>query len=78
MQERNSRARSIAKLVGAIAALVVFASSLASILALDGELKGAVSAERQRPVSVPVSYERKPDGDCPWRDRREQRLRFRS
>lgn len=77
MPERSPRVRSIAKAVGAIAALALFVSSLAGILALDGQLKGAVGAER-RPASVPVSYDGKPHGDCPWRDRREQRLRARS
>jgi hypothetical protein len=77
MPERSPRVRSIAKAVGAIVALALFASSLTSILALDGKLKGAVSAER-RPASVPVSDDGRSDGDCPWRDRREQGPRYRS
>ena len=77
MPERSPRARLIATAVAAIAALVVFASSLASLLALDGVLQGAVSAER-RPASVPASHDREADGDCPWRDRRERQLRSRS
>ena len=74
MPKPSSRVRLVAKFVGALAALAMFVSSLSSLLALDSELQGAVSAER-RPVSVRVSFDVEPreqSGECRWYQERTQ------
>jgi hypothetical protein len=80
MSQPGSRVGFIAKAVGAIAALALFVSSLTSLLALDGELEGAVSAERDA-TSVPVVLEVKKQqhgAECPWAHQGPARDRLRS
>jgi hypothetical protein len=80
MPQPSPRARLIAKGAGALAALALFVSSLASLLALDGQLEGALSAER-RATSVPVAVDvnsRQHDRDCPWTDQGRTQHRLRS
>jgi hypothetical protein len=75
MPSPSPRVELIANAVGALVAVVLFASSLAGLVALDGELEAAVSGER-RAVPVPVSYgehQRRGDGDCPEASHRDSK-----
>ena len=60
-----------------VAAVALFAQSLAGLAGIDGRLAQAVSDERD-PASVPVSTRDgnwKRDGDCPAHERRRPAAR---
>lgn len=73
------RARTVALAAAGVAAVALFAQSLAGLAGIDGRLAQAVSDERD-PASVPVSSRgegRRRAGDCPAHERRSSPPRVR-
>ena len=79
MHRPTPRPRTIGLIATGVAAVALFAQSLAGLAGIDGRLAQAVSDERD-PVVVPVATHDDPlarDADCPAHERRNQGARVR-
>jgi len=80
MPRRHNLARVTALAATAAAALALFVLSLSDLAGLDGQLAGAVNAERS-PATIQVANDEQrstDDRDCPLNERREPAPRVRS
>ena len=79
MHRPTPRARSLALVAAGVAAVALFAQSLAGLAGIDSRLNQVVSDERA-PAVVPVANHEDRwtrDGDCPERERRDSEPRVR-